>query len=255
MGELGDALDEGMELLANGIPDHYPREVISYSCMKQLLLHPMQWKLRYIDGVKSPQTIQMIIGEAIHHGIETYYLGGDHTAASQARLRKQATDFPERKQQEAGIIVDRVVDAYTRTYERQDTSLVELRTTATLARGVRLEAVTDLLEDGVIVDHKTTSRGKGFVPDPLQLIFNAMTLHRNGYEVERGVIRQLRKDVTGKRENFPIPIDHEVDLSPTLVRRGVREVLRRLHDIDARVRMNLWNGPPSFEDDYTWADD
>lgn len=242
--ELGAALSAGVEYLSKNIPENYPRDVISYSSLKEIENCPMRWKLKYIDGVRAPRTLAMSIGDAVHKGIEMFYLGESPVEAAVTRFVSEMGDLVTKDQINKSLaVVMRVVNAYVSAYPDTHHDLVESRNTVDLGNNLRIEAVTDLMYDGVIVDHKTTNK-PNFEPDELQIVVNAMVLHANGHPVKHGIIRQLRRDVTGKRAAYPITIDHEVELTPDLVRESVQVIKRRLDDIDARVRMDLWSGPP-----------
>lgn len=239
------ALDEAVASITERLPEDYPREVISYSCLKEIKVCPMRWKLKYIDKIRPPRSPAQIVGLAIHKGIEEFYVGAvDPQEAAVAKYMEEVPELtPKDRIGKDLSVVQRVLRAYIEAYKDETHTAVELRTTASVGSSVRLEAVTDLLTDGCIVDHKT-SRGAHFVPDPHQLVMNALTLHVNGYEFERGEIRQLRKDVTGKLDKYPIVNVHEFEFTPEFITEGAQEIVNRLDEISARLRLEAWSGPP-----------
>jgi hypothetical protein len=245
MSELTEALDAATKYIADNIPEEYPREVISYSCLKEIDECPFRWKLKYIDKVKLPQTNAMIVGQAIHFGLENYHLGKhDATESAVAKYMSKVdpTTTIERmsKSLTQMIRVIRAYEIYAADYLYSDKT--EMKNSVDLGKGVRIEAITDLLRGDTIVDFKTSSSAH-FEPDPLQLVFNAITLHGAGHEVLAAEILQLRKDVTGSRAAFPIVIPHRYDLTVDMIREGVKEIKRRLDEIAARIRTDTWTGP------------
>jgi putative RecB family exonuclease len=48
-------------------------EYISPSRLNCWLSCPLKWKLRYIDGIRTPTTSSLFIGKAVHAGLECYY--------------------------------------------------------------------------------------------------------------------------------------------------------------------------------------
>jgi hypothetical protein len=49
------------------------REYVSASRLSCWLKCPLTWKIRYLDGVKTPTTPSLFIGKAVHAGLEGFY--------------------------------------------------------------------------------------------------------------------------------------------------------------------------------------
>jgi hypothetical protein len=66
---------------------------------------PQLYKLRYVDGIKDPPTIDMEYGSAIHAGLEAMFSGGDSELVFMRDLRRRLEPLIERGADPASWLV------------------------------------------------------------------------------------------------------------------------------------------------------
>jgi hypothetical protein len=223
------------------VPEDYPLPTLSYSSLGEMENCPLRWKYKYMDGITSPSAPWLVLGGCTHKAIEFYYKGvEDALGVAEAMLRDQwewASGLDK-----AIMQMRRMFNAYTAGYPSREIEVSEGRYEF-LHGNTTLVCIVDLVEDGTLVDYKT--RGKEFEPDWLQLGFSAAILREKGIVVEKAEIRALRKDVTGDR--VPILDVYEQELTDEFIEAQLAEASRRLKDTCARIRTDVWSGPPPDE--------
>lgn len=228
---------DALAYLAANLPKDYPLPTLSYSSLKEMETCSWRWNRRYLQGLTTPLTEAMVLGSGIHAGMEAFHKDEDAQRAAESYIRDRWVFAGGDRLSKALTTSQRIVRAACEKYPQQ-ADATEIRTEA-LVGGVRLVAITDCLQDKTVVDYKST--GREWAPDPLQLAVNALTLTVNGYEVTRGELRQLRKDVTGDRVS--ITHEHPYELTEAFVLEQAQEIVRRVENLVARIQIDLWAGP------------
>lgn len=167
-------------------------DYVSPSRLNLWLRCPLAFKLRYIDGIKTPTTESLFLGQRVHAGLETLYrsrmdglrlnakaciqtmLDGWEQAAAEQRMRFENPDQEQQlKQQASGLVraylcqvpADEQVIAVESRFQ---VPLVDPATGADL--GIPLVGIIDLVLDTdvgpVIVDFKTAARSSA----PIELM-------------------------------------------------------------------------------------
>lgn len=225
------------------VPEDYPLNTVSYSSLREMEFCPLRWKYKYLDGIETPQSAAMLLGWCTHKAIEDYHGGKpDAFDASLATLRERWIGGQEALAKASGQM-QRMFNAYTAGYA-PEARIIEKRYEVDLTPSVRLVCVVDLVEDVAVSDVKT-STGKDFEPDWLQLGINAICLRENGEVVERAEVRRLRKDIKGGR--VPILQVFDRPITDEFLDECKAEVTRRLANICARIRTDMWVGVPPDE--------
>jgi putative RecB family exonuclease len=167
-------------------------EYISPSRLSCWLCCPLKWKCRYLDNLRTPTTTSLILGKAVHAGLEVYY------RHRQLGLTLSADDVAQRMSQSWAQIVDEekmsfastdaeqaarrqaagLVQAYLAQVPKDERpQAVEVAVEAPLvdpdsgeSLGIPLVCVMDLVlcsdAGPAIVDFKTTSRSS----EPLEVV-------------------------------------------------------------------------------------
>jgi putative RecB family exonuclease len=160
------------------------REYVSPSRLSCWLACPLRFKLRYLDGIRTPTSAALFIGKAVHHGLQGYYrhrhlgitLGTDDVAqrmfeswaqlVDQEKMEFASTDAEQAMRQQTADLV-RAYLAYAPTFEKPlavevavEAPLVDPATGEDL--GMPLVGIIDLVldyEEGpIIADFKTSAR-------------------------------------------------------------------------------------------------
>lgn len=208
---------------------------VSPSRLNTWLACPLKFKLRYIDGIRSPTTPALFLGKQVHAGLEVYYrhrqLGitltteevverisdrWEEAVAEEDVQFSSTADETALKQQFADLL--RVYLAKLPKDERKPQA-VEVAMEAPLADpatgedfGIPLLGVVDLViraDDGAsIIDFKTSSRSSPpfEVTHEVQLSAYAYLFRQLSGEVESGLeIRSLIKTRSPKVESHHYP--------------------------------------------------
>ena len=188
------------------------REYISPSRLNCWLTCPLKWRLRYLDGIRTPTTPALFVGKACHAALEVYYrhrqlgvtLDADaviqRTLESWAQLvdeEKMDFDSPESetamRQQVAGL-----VRVYLDAVPKDERPLaVEVAAEAPLVDpdtgedlGIPLLGVLDLVLESdagpIITDFKTAARSS----EPMEI----------SHEIQLTTYAWLHRQITGQQE-------------------------------------------------------
>jgi putative RecB family exonuclease len=188
-------------------------DYISASRLNCWLSCPLKFKLRYVDGIKTPTTPSLFLGKAVHHGLEVVYrhrqLGVTLSAADATQRLEDAwetlvdednMDFDSTQQETAmKEQASSLVAAYLAKMPPDEPKplAVEATMEAPLVDpfngedlGIPLLGVTDLVlpgDDGpTIVDFKTSARSSA----PLEV----------SHEIQLGAYAWLFRQLTGDQE-------------------------------------------------------
>jgi putative RecB family exonuclease len=187
-------------------------EYISPSRLNCWLSCPLKWKLRYLDGIRTPTTPALFVGKAVHAGLEVYYrhrqLGVtlESDDVMQRMLQSWAQLVDEEKmdfdsvdqEQELRRQAMSLVSAYLAYAPGNEYPLaVEVAAEATLVDpqtgenlGICLVGVIDLVlnyEQGpLITDFKTAARSS----EPMEI----------SNEIQLSSYAWLHRQVTGQQE-------------------------------------------------------
>ena len=188
-------------------------EYVSPSRLSCWLSCPLKWKLRYLDGLRTPTTPSLFIGKAVHSALETYY------RHRQFDVTLEADDVVRRSRESWALLVDEeemsfdspeaemaimqqvddLVRVYLQTAPRDEKPLaVEVAVEAPLVDpftgedfGIPLVGVLDLVLDGgsgpVITDFKTASRSS----EPMEI----------SHEIQLSSYAWLYRQITGQQES------------------------------------------------------
>ena len=200
-----------------------PWSYISPSRLNLWLKCPLAWKLRYVDGVKTPTTPNLFIGKMTHTGLEHYYrlkqLGtrlnsGDivrhvedrwEEAASEERIAFENDEAEQAaRSQVAGLLtvyLEEVPEDEPRTLAVETTLEAPLVDPVTGdALGIPLLGIADLVLDGpngpIVIDFKTAARSTTplEITHEIQLSCYAWLLREHWGTIESGLeIRSLIK--------------------------------------------------------------
>lgn len=189
-------------------------EYISPSRLNLWMKCPLAFKLRYIDGIQSPTTPALFLGQQVHAGLESYYrhrmLGvklsaeavatrmlstWDEAAVDRGFIAASKSDDSKLREQAA-----RLVSAYIAQVPPGEPAplAVEARLEAPLVDpftgvdlGINLMGIADLVlpsPDGpVIIDFKTAARAS----KPLEIV----------HEIQLGCYAFMLRSLTGEEES------------------------------------------------------
>ena len=225
------------------IPEDYPLDTLSYSSLAEMENCPLRWKYKYLDGITPPSAPWLVLGWHLHKAIEFYYKGVEDALPTVETMLRLEWEWQESKLNETIARLRRMFNAYTAGYPNKKVTVSEKRYEALVVGGTRLVCVVDLIEGDCLVDYKT--RGADFTPDFMQLGISAAILRSQGFKITRGEIRGLRKDVTGAR--VPILSVFEQELTDEFIAAQLAEASSRVEEICARIRTDMWVGPPADE--------
>jgi len=188
------------------------REYISPSRLSCWLSCPLKWRLRYLDGIRTPTTPALFVGKAVHAGLECYYrhrqLGvtleaddvSQRMSQSWAQLvdeEKMDFDSTEDEQAMRQQVAD-LVRVYLDNVPKDEKPLaVEVAAEAPLVDpttgenlGIPLVGVIDLVLDGgagpLIADFKTAARSS----EPMEIT----------NEIQLSSYAWLNRQITGQQE-------------------------------------------------------
>jgi putative RecB family exonuclease len=188
-------------------------DYISPSRLNCWLSCPLKFKLRYIDGIKSPSTPALFLGKHVHSGLEIFYrhkmLGitlmpedvagrmvdaWDQAVAEENISFKTLNDELSLKKQSVDLVAAYLAQipddepAPTAVEVRMETPLVDPFTGEDL--GIPMLGIVDLVlasdEGPVIIDFKTSSRSA----PPFEVT----------HEVQLSTYSYLHRQMTGQRE-------------------------------------------------------
>ncbi len=188
------------------------REYLSPSRLNCWLSCPLKWKLRYLEGIRTPTTPALFVGKAVHAGLECYYrhrqLGVTLEADDVARrmveswatlVDEEKMDFDSKddelamRQQVADL-----VRVYLDNVPKDEKPLaVEVAAEAPLVDpdtgedlGIPLVGVIDLVLDSeagpLIADFKTAARSS----EPMEI----------SNEIQLSAYSWLHRQITGQQE-------------------------------------------------------
>ncbi len=207
-------------------------EYISPSRLSCWLACPLKWKLRYLDGIRTPTTPALFVGKACHAGLEVYYrhrqlgvtLGVDDvmrrmTESWAALVDEENMDFDSTEDEQAmrQQVAD-LVRVYLDNVPKDEKPLaVEVAAEAPLVDpttgedlGIPLVGVIDLVLDSeagpLIADFKTAARSSEpmEITNEIQLSSYAWLHRQIAGQQEGGLeIRSLIKTKTPKVEFHP----------------------------------------------------
>ena len=147
---------------------------ISVSQVKMFLRCPLQYKFRYIDGLKIPATGSLLLGKSIHSALEGNYSQKIETkqdlpaenvlALFSDRWEKEVKETIFDDDEKAGAVKDDGIKLVT-VYHQQIAPLIEPRhvekefNLAFENVSYTLKGIIDLVDvTGTIIDHKTAKR-------------------------------------------------------------------------------------------------
>jgi putative RecB family exonuclease len=189
-----------------------PLAYVSPSRLSCWLSCPLKWKLRYMDGLRTPTTPSLFIGKAVHSALETYYrhrqfdvtLDADEVIRrsweSWASLVDEADMDFESSEAEVAMMqqVDDLVRVYLNNVPKDEKPLaVEVAVEAPLVDpftgedlGIPLVGVLDLVLDNsagtIITDFKTAARSS----EPMEI----------SHEIQLTSYAWLYRQITGQHE-------------------------------------------------------
>lgn len=192
-------------------------EKISVTKLKMYLRCPLQYKFRYVDGLKIPPTSSLTLGKSIHSALETNYTqkieskkdlsAGEVLDLFSARWEKEAKETEFKKDEKPGKIKDdgvKMIDIYHKQVSPTIMpKLVEHEFEMSFQNvGYKLHGYVDLIDtQDVIIDHKTSKRSmseKDVVSD-LQLTCYALAC-RNTLGIQE---KALRFDIMVRNKKAP----------------------------------------------------
>ena len=186
---------------------------ISPSRLNLWLRCPLAFRLRYIDGIRSPTTPSLFLGQRVHSALEAFYrhrmlgltigakeasqrmLEGWDAAAEEQEFTPESMEADQRLQDQAVSLIAAYVEQLPS--EEPPPLAVEATLEAPLVDpftgedlGISLLGITDLVlpteKGAVIVDFKTAAKAAA----PLEL----------AHEVQLGCYAFLYRQLTGSRE-------------------------------------------------------
>jgi len=209
-------------------------DYISPSRLNCWLSCPLKWKLRYLEGIRTPTTPSLFIGKAVHAGLECYYrhrqlgvtLDADDVARRMleswaALVDQEEMDFdsPDDEAAKRQQVVD-LVRVYLDSVPKDEKPLaVEVAAEVPLVDpttgedlGIPLVGVIDIVLDGqdgpLIADFKTAARSSEppEITNEIQLTSYAWLHRQITGQREGGLeIRSLIKTKQPKVEFHPYP--------------------------------------------------
>ena len=147
---------------------------ISVSQIKMFLRCPLQYKFRYLDGLKIPPTGSLSLGKSVHAALEANY--SQKIATKQDlpaekvldlfsdRWEKEAVETVFDEDEKAGVVKDTGVKMVTVYHEQISPTiqprLVEHEFNLSFENvSYTLKGIIDLVDvEGTIIDHKTSKR-------------------------------------------------------------------------------------------------
>jgi len=205
-------------------------EYISPSRLNLWLKCPLAWRLRYLDGIRTPTTVSLFLGKAVHAGLEVFnrhrqlgitleaddvaqrMLGSWAQLLDEEQIVFDSTDAEQALRRQAADLVR----AYLRQVPKDERPLaVEVAAEAPLVDptsgeefGIPLVGIMDLVLDSpagpVICDFKTTARSSEplEISHEIQLTSYAFLLRHAMQREEAGLeIRNLVKTKSPKIES------------------------------------------------------
>ena len=187
-------------------------EYVSPSRLSCWLSCPLKWKLRYLDGLRSPTTPSLFIGKAVHSALEGYYrhrqLGVTLEADEVIRRSREAwaalvdeaeMDFDSPETEMAMMQqVDDLVRVNLNSVPKDEKPLaVEVAVESPLVDpfsgedlGILLVGIPDLVLDSdagpIITDFKTSARSS----EPMEI----------SHEIQLSSYAWLHRQITGRQE-------------------------------------------------------
>ena len=204
-------------------------EYVSASRLNTWLSCPLKFKLRYVDGIRTPTTRAMFLGKQVHAGLETYYRhrmlritldagdvagrmedGWDAFVADEDMTFADTTEEQSLKQQAVDLVTTYLAQV---PVDEPTPQAVEVTMEAPLIDsvtgedlGIPLLGITDLVIDDngpTIVDFKTASKSSqpAEISHEIQLTSYSYLFRRLTGEKESGLqIRSLIKTKKPKIE-------------------------------------------------------
>lgn len=235
-------------------------DYLSISQIGTFMRCPMQWKLRYIDGIKTPPSAAAVKGTATHEGVESIYLEKKDTGtfSPSTAVEKAVTvidradgieDWGAKGKDGARDTVAGAVSMYIREKlaDKVPQDHIEGIEVEAVWSGVSpsgrmfdMKGYIDLLLRDKVVDLKTTSRKKtGRDPQhALQVGFYAMAVGKQ--------VVELQNIVTVASPYIQIDQDSPVEILP-----NVRRIIGSAHDsIESAKKTGNFTANGIF---HTWA--
>ena len=187
-------------------------EYVSPSRLSCWLSCPLKWRLRYLDGLRTPTTPSLFIGKAVHSALESYY------RHRQFGVTLEADDVIRRSRESWALLIDeeemdfdspeaelammQQVDDLVRVYlssvpKGEKPLAVEVAVESPLVDpftgedlGIPLVGVLDLVLDSdagpIITDFKTAARSS----EPMEI----------SHEIQLSSYAWLHRQITGRQE-------------------------------------------------------